>query len=210
MSRPHGSGRILLARSQPQAGTRPQGQWVSRPYSEVTRTSPARVRAGARSPVRSISAAIRIGTTCAKSPGESVIMSTAHTDPFVARRVQILDRLQKFTVDDETRRTEFQGGIRDILRKDTETGFFLLGDAALYLQPDNRGDTDWRRRDINRLLSRYREDRPIEDAKWWAKTALSIALIALASSCVSAIADFNNAKAVVTCWLGIDAPGCKP
>ena len=137
-------------------------------------------------------------------------MSTAHTDPFVARRVQVLDKLQKFTVEDETRRTEFQGLIRDILSKDTETGFFLLGDAAYHLQPDDRGNADWRRRDINRLLSRYREDRPIEDAKWWAKTALIIALIALASSFVSAIADFNNAKRTVTCWLGIDATGRKP
>ncbi|HKA80922.1 MAG TPA: hypothetical protein VKD43_12860, partial [Xanthobacteraceae bacterium] len=44
------------------------------------------------------------------------------------------------------------------------------------------------------FLTRHREDRPIEDARWWARFALFIALIALASSLVSAIADFSNAR----------------
>jgi len=103
--------------------------------------------------------------------------------------------MDDFDFGDESRRSEFQSIIWKIVAED-EKNYYALGDIVYDLKPViSKGEfyKDWRRRDINRIITRYREDRPIEDARRWAKIAIFLALIALASSLVSAITDFSKA-----------------
>jgi hypothetical protein len=120
-------------------------------------------------------------------------------DPFLDHREEALKKISGFEPTDESRRSKFQKTIRDIL-DEQEDGFYVLGDLLYYLTPKLASEDDWRRRDINRLLTRHREDRPIRDARRWALLALFIALIALASTFVSAIADLPAARKNLACW----------
>lgn len=139
--------------------------------------------------------------------GRSIVSSA--TDPFLVHRTEALRQIAEFRADDESRRSEFQRTIRNILEK-REDGFYVLGDLTYCLEPRLTSEQDWRRRDINRLLSRHREDRPIKDARRWAQFALGIALIALASSSVSAVADFPTAWEAIACSVGADLTACDP
>lgn len=114
----------------------------------------------------------------------------SHTDPFLKHLEDARKRIDGFTQDDEKQRSEFQRVIREIL-EEQEDGYYVLGELRYDLGLKDKND-NWRVRDINRLLTRYREDRPIKDARRWAKFAIFLALIALASSLVSAIADLDE------------------
>lgn len=113
---------------------------------------------------------------------------------------------ENYPLDLEDRRVEFQKEIFEILKQ--PDGFQLLGDIRYKLEPGQRDRIrDWRVRDINRLLTRYQQDRPIEDARrlaieakdqardaaWWAKWAFGIALAALLTALVSALNDAPGA-----------------
>ncbi|MFL5279604.1 MAG: hypothetical protein ACJ8AW_01040 [Rhodopila sp.] len=82
---------------------------------------------------------------------------------------------------------------------------------AKVLAPSS-GDNDWRITYINRILSRHREDRPIKDARKWARLALIGAALALILSCVGAAADFPRAWKNWECWRGTETriEICKP
>ena len=116
---------------------------------------------------------------------------------FAKRRDAIVEKLIKYDPTSEVQRDEFQKAIEKILKEESDA-FYLLGDARYQLDANAKGEKDWRVRDINRLLTRYREDRPIKDAQRWARTALIVAFIALGSSLVSAVADLPHAWAIIT------------
>jgi hypothetical protein len=163
------------------------------------------------------------------SPNHEVGTMQTPTDPFVAYVDEVYrEKIAGFQLEHEkTRRSEFQQVILGILEAREDDGFFVLGDIRYRLNPKGKGgDEDWRCRDINRLLTRYREDRPIKDAQrsaqraiehaqqeaenahWLARLALFISGVALLSSLVSSIADSPNAWKVLTSlfasWFGSD------
>jgi hypothetical protein len=123
---------------------------------------------------------------------------------------------EKYPLDQENKRAAFQGEILELLEH--QSGFQLLGDIRYKLQPGEKDRIkDWRARDINRLLTRYQQDRPIEDARrlaeeaqrqardagWWAKWAFGIALAALSSALVSAVNDAPGAWSNLRWLVGI-------
>jgi hypothetical protein len=114
---------------------------------------------------------------------------------FSDRLADVVNNLSKFT--EEQQRDDFQKAIENILKSDADA-FYVLGEVRYKFDPDAKGEKDWRVRDINRLLTRYREDRPIEDARRWARAALIVAFVALGSSLVSAVADIPQAWSIIT------------
>jgi hypothetical protein len=112
----------------------------------------------------------------------------AKVDPFLSACDDVYEHLRGFSPADEDRRSEFQAEVRRLLEA-KPINFNALGEMEYRLEPRDAGRHDWRRRDINRILTRYREDRPIADARRWARLAVILALLAFASSIVSAIND---------------------
>jgi len=103
-------------------------------------------------------------------------------------------KINEYAVEDEDKRDKFHRYLREVSKRDD--GFYILGDVQ-YLLCGEPLPPDWRQRDVNRRLTRYREDRPIKEARNLALVALLVALVALFSSLVSAVADFPRAWCIV-------------
>jgi len=118
-------------------------------------------------------------------------------DPFLKDCDDVYARLRGYSIGDQSNRSAFQKEVQKILDENRAVNFYALGemDYRLDQPPAKPADSkqDWRRRDINRILTRHREDRPIEDARKWAKFALILASLALGSAIVSAIVDLPDA-----------------
>ena len=118
-------------------------------------------------------------------------------DPFLKDCDDVYARLRGYSIGDQSNRSAFQKEVQKILDENPAANFYALGEMDYRLEPlpKNQFEAkhDWRRRDINRILTRHREDRPIQDARKWAKFAVILASLALASAIVSAIADLPGA-----------------